>query len=59
MTKYPRFLGVTEVGKLLGWDRRKVAVYRNRGYLPEPVAYVGNRPLWTEDQIKPIKDRLK
>lgn len=47
----PRLLGVTEVGRELGWDRAKVATYRRRGALPEPAVVVGNRPFWTERQI--------
>lgn len=45
-------LGVTQVGKRIGWTRQKVSVYVARGKLPEPYATVeGKRPLWTKEQI--------
>lgn len=33
-------------------DRRKVSVYLKKGYLPEPSAFVGTAPGWTEDVIR-------
>jgi hypothetical protein len=49
----PVLLGVTEVGKLIGgWDRRKVHTYWKRGIMPDPAAYIGKRPVWTEKQIQ-------
>lgn len=54
----PELLGVTEVGKELGWDRRKVSVYHKRGKLPEPATYIGNRPVWTKQQITEYKRRI-
>ena len=57
----PKLLGVTEVGKQIGnWDRRKVHTYWKRGIIPEPAAFIGNRPVWTESQIANwINTRLK
>lgn len=47
----PELLGTTEVGLLIGWDRRKVSVYLERGKLPKPATHVGKRPFWTKNQI--------
>lgn len=33
-------------------DRRKVSVYLKKGYLPEPSAFVGTAPGWTENVIR-------
>jgi hypothetical protein len=32
-------------------NHRKLSVYRKRGKLPEPSAYVGNKAGWTKEQI--------
>ena len=47
----PTMLGITEVGKMLGWTRQKVHTYWKRGKIPEPTSYIGNRPVWTLEQI--------
>lgn len=47
----PQLMGLTEIGKLLGWTTDKVAVYNNRGKLPPPSIKIGNRQYWTQRQI--------
>jgi hypothetical protein len=47
--------GQTEFGKMIGWSQQKMAVYFQRGKLPEPFALVGGeggRPVWTREQIE-------
>ena len=39
-------VGVSEVGAILGWDRRKVSVYHGRGLLPAPVAELKAGTVW-------------
>ena len=66
MDKLPKFLGIQEVAEVLGWHKAKVSTYLTRdkesgftkGLIPQPVTYVGNRPLWTEEQIKKFKKTL-
>ncbi len=45
-------LGTTEVAVLLGWDRRKVAVYYSRGLLPDPYAVLACGPIWQRRDIE-------
>ncbi|NLW56960.1 MAG: hypothetical protein GX050_10195 [Firmicutes bacterium] len=56
-----QFYGQVEFARELGgnWSRQKIAVYYSRGLLPEPVGYVGKRPLWTKEQIEEFKKKLK
>jgi hypothetical protein len=49
------FLGVQELADFLGWDKRKVSVYRQRGKIERPCAMVGRRPLWSPKQAEAIK----
>ena len=48
----PPLLGVTEVSRLIGWDRRKVSVYYERGKFPPAATVVGKRPFWSKNQIE-------
>lgn len=48
----PPIFGVSEIGKMLGWDKEKVHVYYSRGKLPEPSTYANSRPFWTYDKIE-------
>jgi hypothetical protein len=52
------FLGVQELADFLGWDKRKVSVYRQRGKIEKPCAMVGRRPLWSPKQARQIKEAL-
>jgi hypothetical protein len=48
----PALIGVSEVGRLLEWDRRKVAVYAARGNLPPPVAELAGGRVWRRADIE-------
>lgn len=48
-------VGVTEAAEILGWDRRKVAVYKQRGKLPPPVAELSGGTVWRRIDIERIK----
>src|SRR5699024_8293212 len=53
----PEFLGQTQVANLLqensvDLDRRKVAVYYQRGHLPSPDIMLGKSPGWKKDVIQ-------
>lgn len=41
-----------EVAVILGWSIGKVSVYAQRGKLPDPIAYIGGRPIWARSQIE-------
>lgn len=48
----PALVGVSEAAEVLGWDRRKVAVYASRGQLPEPVARLAGGKVWRRADIE-------
>lgn len=46
------FVGLSEAADLLGWDKRKLSKYRERGVFPKPFQQFASGPIWTIDQIK-------
>lgn len=48
----PALVGVSEAAEILGWDRRKLAVYAGRGHLPEPVADLAGGRVWRRADIE-------
>lgn len=48
----PPIFGITEIGKMIGWEDQKVHVYYSRNILPKPATYANNRPFWTFNQVK-------
>lgn len=47
----PDLVGVTEAARLLGWDRRRVATYVERGSFPEPVAELASGRVWRAEDV--------
>ena len=47
----PDLVGVTEAARLLGWDRRRVATYVERGAFPEPVAELASGRVWRAQDV--------
>lgn len=46
-------VGVSDIAKMTGWKMTKVTSYRTRGILdlPDPIGYVGGRPVWTRRSV--------
>jgi hypothetical protein len=47
----PHLVGVAEAAGILGWDKRRVATYVQRGSFPEPVESLAGGRVWTLDDI--------
>ena len=45
-------VGVSEASAILGWDRRRVITYVNRGSFPEPVARLAAGRVWRRDEVE-------
>ena len=45
-------VGAQEAAALLGWDRRRLSVYLQRGKLPPPVARLRSGPVWERRVIE-------
>jgi hypothetical protein len=48
----PKLLGVAEAAALLGWDRRRVITYVDRGSFPEPLDALAGGRVWALDDIR-------
>lgn len=55
----PPLYGIKEFAEEIGWDRRKVAVYKGReNKLPIPSCNIKSRGYWTKKQIEKFKKNL-
>jgi hypothetical protein len=48
----PALVGVAEAAALLGWDKRRVATYVERGSFPEPVVSLASGRVWRRDDVE-------
>lgn len=48
----PPLVGVAEAAQILGWDRRRVITYLDRGSFPSPVASLASGRVWRRDDIE-------
>lgn len=48
----PELLGVAEAARLLGWDRRRVITYVDRGAFPDPVAHLASGRVWRRADVE-------
>ncbi len=48
----PVLAGVAEAAAILGWDRRRVITYVDRGSFPEPVAHLASGRVWRREDIE-------
>ena len=48
----PALAGVAEVAQIMGWDKRRVITYLNRGSFPQPFASLASGRIWRRDDIE-------
>jgi hypothetical protein len=48
----PALAGVAEAAEILGWDKRRVITYLNRGSFPEPITSLASGRIWLRDDIE-------
>jgi hypothetical protein len=47
----PDLVGVAEAAEIMGWDKRRVITYIDRGHFPEPVAALAGGRIWLREDI--------
>lgn len=53
-----KLIGASDVGRILGWDVRRVSVYKGEKRIPAPTDTIGGRPAWQMETImKYAKER--
>jgi hypothetical protein len=56
----PELVGVSEAAAILGWDRRRVVTYLDRGAFPAPLATLAAGRVWHRDEIEAFaRDRAR
>ena len=48
----PAVAGVAEAAAILGWDKRRVITYVDRGSFPEPLARLASGRVWRRDDVE-------
>jgi len=48
----PALAGVAEAAAIMGWDKRRVITYVDRGSFPEPVARLASGRVWRRDDVE-------
>jgi predicted DNA-binding transcriptional regulator AlpA len=48
----PELAGVAEAAAILGWDRRRVITYVDRGSFPQPVARLASGRVWRREDVE-------
>jgi hypothetical protein len=48
----PALAGVAEAADVLGWDKRRVVTYIDRGSFPEPVQSLASGRVWRRDDVE-------
>lgn len=48
----PALAGVAEAAEVIGWDKRRVITYINRGRFPEPVQSLASGRVWLRADVE-------
>jgi len=48
----PTLVGVAEAAAVMGWDKRRVVTYLDRGSFPAPVATLASGRVWRRDDVE-------
>jgi hypothetical protein len=48
----PSLAGVAEAAAIMGWDKRRVITYIDRGAFPEPVAALASGRVWRRADVE-------
>jgi hypothetical protein len=49
---HPRLAGVAEAAAIIGWDKRRVITYIDRGRFPDPVQSLAGGRVWVRDDVE-------
>lgn len=48
----PQVVGVAEAAEIMGWDKRRVITYIDRGSFPEPLTALASGRIWLREDIE-------
>lgn len=55
----PRLVGVAEAAQILGWDKRRLITYVDRGRFPEPVERLASGRIWRRADVEAYAARWR
>jgi len=47
----PQIVGVAEAAEIMGWDKRRVVTYLDRGQFPEPLTSLASGRIWLREDV--------
>ncbi|MGZ8567214.1 MAG: hypothetical protein ACXWXS_09200 [Actinomycetota bacterium] len=47
----PSVVGVAEAAEIMGWDKRRVITYIDRGHFPEPIVALASGRIWLREDV--------
>ena len=53
----PSLAGVAECAEIMGWDKRRVITYLNRGSFPEPMTALASGRIWRREDVEEFARR--
>jgi predicted DNA-binding transcriptional regulator AlpA len=48
----PAVVGVAEAAEIMGWDKRRVITYIDRGSFPEPISTLASGRIWLREDVE-------
>ncbi|HZB01310.1 MAG TPA: hypothetical protein VE800_04290 [Actinomycetota bacterium] len=48
----PAVAGVAEAAEIMGWDKRRVITYIDRGSFPEPITSLASGRIWLREDVE-------
>jgi len=55
----PTVVGVAEAAEIMGWDKRRVITYLDRGSFPEPLTTLASGRIWLREDIESYAERWR
>jgi hypothetical protein len=55
----PAVVGVAEAAEIMGWDKRRVITYIDRGSFPEPITSLASGRIWLREDVEDYARRWR
>jgi hypothetical protein len=55
----PRIAGVAEAAEIMGWDKRRVVTYLDRGQFPEPLTSLASGRIWLREDVEAFAEEWR
>jgi hypothetical protein len=55
----PTVVGVAEAAEIMGWDKRRVITYLDRGSFPDPLTSLASGRIWLREDIEAYAERWR